>query len=91
MDVGRCTSGVLFIVQIAHEFHFGPHWHWYADTGKLRHEIFGGVHGRGLPQRCLYMMVWHTRYCFLMVMFKPVIGRIVDWKALSSICWPDVA
>ncbi|MBB5411062.1 hypothetical protein HDG34_005022 [Paraburkholderia sp. HC6.4b] len=27
----------------------------------------------------------------LMVMFKPVIGRIVDWKALSSICWPDVA
>jgi hypothetical protein len=39
---GRRASGVLFIVQIAHEFHFGPRWHWYADTGKLRHEIFTG-------------------------------------------------
>ncbi|MGF6509043.1 hypothetical protein [Paraburkholderia sp. 32] len=87
---GVALLGVLFIVQIAHEFHFGPHWHWYADTGKLRHEIFTGVHGEASAKVPVHDGVAH-QVLLLMLMFKPVIGRIVDWKALSSICWPDVA
>ncbi|MGF6855497.1 hypothetical protein OKW29_004384 [Paraburkholderia sp. CI3] len=31
--------GVLFILQIAHQLHSDPRWHWHAGTGKLPHEI----------------------------------------------------